>query len=124
MKTHLAIALIIGLALTGFCGTTNETNSASQIQSEQLLSRHYKITAETFVSNLKNLAGTKEGKSDMQMLLRFFKQNGIEIKNPESIFWNEEINELFVRATEIRQHKIERLVMAVQNNVPPSEIRN
>jgi hypothetical protein len=30
MKTLLAIALVVGLALTGFCGTTNETNGAVQ----------------------------------------------------------------------------------------------
>jgi hypothetical protein len=124
MKTLLAITLIVGLPFAGFCGTTNETNNASQTQSEQLLSRHYKITAETFVSNLKNLAGTKEGESNIQILLRFFKQNRIEIKNPESIFWNERINQLFVRATEVHQHKIEQIVEAIQDNVPPSEIHN
>jgi hypothetical protein len=121
VKTILATTLIFGLAFTGFSGTTNETN-ASQIQSEQLLSRHYKVTAETFWNNLKDLAGTKEGESDIQTLLRYFKQNGIEIKNPESIFWNEEINQLFVRATKVHQNKIKRLVEAIQNNVEPSEV--
>jgi len=120
MKTFLTTAVIVGLALTGFYGTANETNSA--VQPEQLFSRHYEITTETFVSNLKRLAGTKENESDLQMLLRFFKQNGIEIKNPEAVFWKEENNELFVRATEVHQDKIERLVVAIHDNVPPSKV--
>jgi hypothetical protein len=116
----IIVLFIIALAFFRGCKKTN----ATQLQQEQLFSRHYKITAETFISNLKNLAGTKEGESNMQMLLRFFKQNGIEIKNPESIFWNEGINQLFVRATEVHQHKVEQIVMAIQDNVPPSEIHN
>jgi hypothetical protein len=52
MKTLLAIALIVGLAFGGFCGTTNETNSAAQTQPEQLFTRTYKIDNETFVKNL------------------------------------------------------------------------
>jgi hypothetical protein len=125
MKTFLATALIVGLAFTGFCGTTNETNNAAQTQPEQLFSRHYEITTETFVNNLKHLAGIKEGQSsesDMQMLLRFFKQNGVEIKTPESIFLSEEKNKLFVRAIEVHQDKIERLVAAIQNDIQPSEV--
>jgi hypothetical protein len=111
------------LAFAGFCGTTNETNNAAQTQPEKLFSRSYKITTETFVSNLKNLAGAKEGESDFQILLRFFKENDIEIRPPESIFLSEEKNRLFVRSTEAHQDKIERVVAAIINNVQPSEIK-
>jgi hypothetical protein len=109
MKIFFATALIVGLAFTGFSGTTNEANNPAQTQPEELLTRGYGINAETFASNLKHLAGVKEGESNLQMLLRFFKQNGIEIKTPESIFLSEEKSKLFVRATEVHQHKIEQM---------------
>ena len=109
------------MAFTGFCGTTNETNGVSSAQTEKLATRTYKITTE-FEGNLKHLAGTKKGESNQEMLLRFFKESHIEIKPPEAVFLNEEKSLLFVRATLVNQDKIERLVMAIQNNVQPSKI--
>ena len=91
-----------------------------QTQQEQLLTRRYKIDNETFVQNLKHLAGIKEGESNMQMLLRFFKQNGIEIERPATIFWDH-VGGLFVRSTEANQNKIEKLVMTIQDNIASSK---
>ncbi len=119
MKTLLAIALFVVFAFTVVCGTTNDTNNPVQIQPEQLLSRHYKIVVETFFGNLKNLAGAKEGESDVQMLIRYFKQNGVDIKNPEVVFFDRE--NLFVRATAHHQDKIENIVVAIANNIQPSK---
>jgi hypothetical protein len=121
MKTFFTTALIVGLPFAGFCGTTNETNSAAQTQPEQLFTRTYKIDNETFVKNLTHLAGFKEGESQYQMLLRFFKQNGVAIERPVSFFWSHNLG-LYFHATQADLNKIEKLVMAVQNNVPPSEI--
>jgi hypothetical protein len=121
MKTLFAIALIVGMAFTGFCGTTNETNGVSSAQTEKLAARTYKITTE-FEGNLKHLAGTKKGESNQEMLLRFCKQNGVEIKSPESVFLNEKNGMLFAKATKSHQHKIEQIVVAIQNNVQPSQV--
>ena len=60
----------------------------------------------------------------METMRRFFKQNGIEMKSPEAVFLNEKNGMLFVKAAKSHQHKAEQIVMAVQNNVQPSEIRN
>jgi hypothetical protein len=122
LKTLIITALIAGLVFTGFCGTISETNSSVQAQQELLFSRSYEITTETFVSSLKHLAGVKEGESNTQMLFRFFKENDVVLEPPESVFLNEEQNKLFVRSTETHQNKIERLVLAIQNNVQPSEV--
>jgi hypothetical protein len=84
----------------------------------------YKVNVETFISNLKQLAGAKDGESNLAMLLRFFKQNGVEMKSTESVFLSEEKRMLFVKTTKSHQHKVERLVLAIQNNVQPSEIHN
>ena len=84
-------------------------------------SRTYTIAAE-FEGNLKHLAGTKEGESNQEMLLRFFKESHIEIKPPEAVFLKEEKNLLFVHATSADQDKIERVVIAIQDNVQPSKI--
>ena len=132
MKTFLGTALVVGLVFTGSCGTTNETNSAAQTQPEQLLTRHYIISAETFWDNLKHLAGVKEGEDNLQMLRRLFEKNGVEMKPPTVIFLDlgpfpkplEGQNVLFARATEADQNKIGKLVLAVQNNVQPSEVHN
>jgi hypothetical protein len=121
MKPFLATTLIVGLAFAGFCGTTNETNGAAQTQPEQLFTRTYKIDNETFVKNLTHLAGLKKGESKYQMLLRFFKQNGVTIERPAVFFWAD-IAGLYFHATQTDLNKIEKLVVAVQNNVQPSEV--
>jgi hypothetical protein len=123
MKIFLAATLIVGLAFTGFCGTTNETNGAAQTQQEQLFTRAFKIDNETFGKNLTHLAGFKEGESQYQMLLRFFKQNDVTIERPTTLFWSHN-NGLYFHATQTDLNKIEKLVMAIQNDVPPSEIHN
>jgi hypothetical protein len=87
-----------------------------------LLTRGYKFTAETFWNNLKDLVGTKEGETNFQMLLRFFRENGEEIKQPDSIFISETHGIFFVKAPLDKQEKIERLVIAIQNDIPPSEV--
>lgn len=130
MKIFFATALIVGLAFTGFSGTTNETNGAVQTQQEQLLTRHYNFTAETFWNNLKDLAGIKEGEDNLQRLRRFFGENGVEMRPPTVTFLDlgpfpkplEGQNLLFVRATQADQNKIEKLLMAIQNNIQPSEV--
>jgi hypothetical protein len=124
MKTFSAIVLIVGLAFAGFCGTTNETNNAAQTQPEQLFNRTYKVSVddEAFANNLKHLAGVKEGEDNLQMLLRFFKQNGVKIESLATFFWAH-IGGLFVHTTLADQNKIEKLVLAIQNNVQPSAVR-
>lgn len=117
MKTILTATLIFGFAITGFCGI-DETNSAAQTQQEQLLTCHYKFTAETFWNNLKDLAGTKEDEDNIQMLHRFFKQHGIELKNGESLLWEEKNNELIVQATKIHQDQIESVTLFILNSQP------
>jgi hypothetical protein len=130
MKTFLATALIVGLAWTGFCGATDETNNAAQTQQEQLLTRSYKFTAETFWNNLKHFSEAREGEDNLQTLCRFFEKNGVEIKSPANMFLDlglfpkpdEGKNFLFVHTTQANQNKIEKLVLAIQNNVQPSEV--
>jgi hypothetical protein len=130
MKTFLTTAVIVGLALTGFYGTADETNSAVQTQQEQLLTRHYNFIAETFWNNLKDLAGIKEGEDNLQRLRRFLGEKGVEMKPPTVTFLDlgpfpkplEGQNLLFVRATQADQNKIEKLVMAIQNNIQPPAV--
>ena len=121
MKTFLTLALITGLAFTGGCEKNNKADAATQKQQAQLFSRTYKITVE-FGDNLKRLTATKEGESKQEMLVRFFKESHIEIKPPEAVFLIEDKNLLFVHATLANQNKIERVVVAIQNNVQPSKV--
>jgi hypothetical protein len=127
MKTLLAIALSVGLPFAGFCGTTNETNNAAQTQPEQLLTRtyvfahSYKIDKETFVKNLTHLAGFKDGESEYYMLLRFFRQNGVAMEEPTRCSWSQNYG-LYFQATQTDLNKIEKLMLAIQNNAQPSEV--
>jgi hypothetical protein len=128
-KTLAAILLIVVVVLIGLvffhgCKKTSETPSATQTQQEKLSEVIYKIDTETFVNNLKQLAGAKDGEPNMEMLHRFFNQNGVEMKSPEAFFLDEKSGNLFINATKSDQHEVERIVMAIQENVQPSKIYN
>jgi hypothetical protein len=43
----------------------------------------------------------------VQLLARFFNQKGVE---PESVFFNDKLGQVFVRATESDQSKVEKLI--------------
>ncbi|MEI8291611.1 MAG: hypothetical protein WCH99_19255 [Verrucomicrobiota bacterium] len=105
--------LIIGLclALTSLGGTTNATTTAS---GEPLLMRTYKISADTFVRNLKQLAPSKSGESNQDLLVRFFKDKHIETEKPAAVFLDEKRDRLHVRMTKADQDKVELLIQEVQ----------
>jgi hypothetical protein len=73
------------------------------------------------------LAGVKEGENNLQRLCRFFEKNGVEMKPPTVIFLDlgpfpkplEGQNILFVRAIDVNQNKIERLLELIQNDTLP-----
>jgi hypothetical protein len=111
MKT---LFIIISLAFVSVgIGQTTNGPGPSQTQSAPLITRTYQI--EAFMNNVKHLMPPKNGESDFQLLLRFFKQNEIEIKKPELVFMNHKQHELYVRATQTDQDKIGALIAKVQS---------
>ena len=100
------------MVLTSLGGPTNETTTAS---GEPLLSRSYKISADTFVRNLKQLAPPKSGESNQDLLTRFFKDKHIEIQKPAAVFLDEKKDRLLVRMTKADQDKVELLIQMIVN---------
>ena len=106
MKLILALVITIGFCFLSLASSTNTLD-----QAENLLSRSYKLSSSsTFVEHLKNFLPPKPGESDTKLLIRFFKTKRIDIKAPESVYLNVELNTVFVHAPQSDQDKIERLI--------------
>jgi len=112
MKSLLVLLLGLSLVLPSFCGSTNETTTAS---GAHLLTRSYKISPDAFVQNLKKLAPPKSGESNQQLLVRFFKENHIEILKPAAVFLDEKKERLLVRTTQTDMDQIESLIQKIMN---------
>ena len=78
-----------------------------------MFSRSYKISADTFVSHLKQFAPPKAGESNQKLLLRYIEQQHIDLPVPSSIFLDEKGGRLFVKTTQQSQAKIEKLVVTI-----------
>ena len=111
MKT-LFIIMSFAFVSVGTSQTTNAPDS-SQTQAVPLIERSYK--AEGFIDKVRQLMTPKSGESDFQLLVRFFKQNKIEIQQPEAMFLEGKFHMLFIRATQADQDKIEALITKVQD---------
>lgn len=112
MKALLILLLGFGLVLPGLSSPTNETTTAS---GEQLVSRVYKMKSDAFVGNLKKLEIPKSGESDQDLLVRFFKDKGIEIQKPAAVFLDEKQGTLFVHTRQADQDQIENLIDKIVN---------
>ena len=108
MKTFHILFFMVLLAFTGYGGTTNQSTSADSLER-----RIYKMDTGTFVAYLKHESPPKAGETDTEMLVRYFKQKQVEIKPPESVFWDEQKSLIIVRATNSDLDKIEDLILEV-----------
>src|SRR5258705_4257254 len=109
MKTLLTLVIGFALVLTSFGDPPKDTSSA-----ERLLTRVYKINANTFVRGLKQLAPPKTGEANQDLLLRFLKENHVEI---QKAYLDEQNDRLAVRTTQVDLDKIDALVQKIMN--PP-----
>jgi hypothetical protein len=80
-----------------------------------LVTRVYNIDTETFIRNLKQTAPRKTGESNQDLLLRFFKDNRVEIHKPSVLFLDEKEQRLIVRTTEAQKDKINDLIHRIMN---------
>lgn len=108
MKTLFSIIMILGLVSVGICDTTNQPADSSQSPPAGLIQRTYAV--ESFVSSLKTQLPPKDGESDYSLMLRFLKQNKIEIQKPGAIYFNDRRHQLYVSATKADQEKIAALI--------------
>ncbi len=105
MKPLLTLIIGFALALTSFGNPAKDTPTA-----EQLLTRSYEIVADVFVRNLKQLTPPKSGEPNQELLLRFLKENHVEIQKPTVVILDPKRDRLHVRATQGDQDKIQTLV--------------
>jgi tetratricopeptide (TPR) repeat protein len=108
MKTLFTIIMSLGLVSVGICDTTNQPADSSQRPLAGLIQRTYGI--ESFVSKLKILMPPENGESDYSLVLRYLKQNKIEIQKPGAIFLSDKRHQLYVMAPKADQEKIEALI--------------
>ena len=108
MKPLFTFILGFGLVLTGLAGTTNEMAPAGD-----LITRRYNVNTQTFVSHLKHLAPARPSESDQDLLLRFFKQEHVEMEKPAAVLLDEKTGKLIIRAKRSDQDKVEALVARI-----------
>jgi hypothetical protein len=104
MKTFFAFIIGFGLASTSFGDPTNQAPAVS------LVVRSYKVKTDAFVAHLMHFLPPKAGETDTQLLVRFLKQKGVDIKPPESVYLVAQKDLVVTRATQSNQNKIEKLV--------------
>lgn len=78
-----------------------------------LITRRYNVNTQTFVSHLKHLAPTRPSESDRDLLLRFFKQEHVEMEKPAAVLLDEKTGKLIIRAKRSDQDKVEALVARI-----------
>jgi hypothetical protein len=86
--------------LFGFTSVAAPTDEAVAPSPEQMFSRAYRFEAEMLVRELTPLAPSEEGGSKHDLLLRFLKENGVEISSPSALFVNERNGMVLVRASQ------------------------
>ena len=75
-----------------------------------MFSRAFYINGKKFTSHLKQLVTQEKGESDQELLLRYFKQQHIDMEDPASLILDETANKLIVHATVDDLDKIENVV--------------
>ena len=111
MKTISLVLLCLtlvsfGLVFTSFGGDTNEPYELTPLPT-----RVYNINGETFMPHLKQLITPKSGESNQDLLLRYFKDQHIEIKKPAALIMVLEGDSfLIVRTTAHDLAEIKRLL--------------
>ena len=107
--TALAASLVFGQT-----AIAEPTSSQSQV-APQLTRRIFKI--DDCFPSLELRIAPKDGESNHQLILRFFKQHNIDLgKDKAEIFVNEEHGLLIIRATKEDLDKIERLASGQKEN--------
>ena len=103
---RLATDLEPGLVFTSFGGNTNEVYELSPLPA-----KIYHINGAKFMIHLKQLVTPKHGESNQALLLRYFKEQHIEIRKPATLDLMLEGDLLVVRTTAHDQVEIERLLL-------------
>lgn len=110
MKTSLTFLLGLSLALSGIASPTNETIKASQ---QNLHTRQFKVSTDSLVRNVTRLLPPKAGESNHDLLVRFFKENHVNIQKPATLSLDEKKGLLLVRTSLGDLDKIEELVAQI-----------
>jgi hypothetical protein len=117
MKLLLISVASVGLVWSSIADSTNKTDATAI---EQMFARSYKISPEKFIRNLHKWAPTPiEGESDHDLLVRFFKENNVDITNPSALFLNERKDTVYVHSSEKVLNKIPALIDKIANIETP-----
>jgi len=62
------------------------------------------------MARLKQLAPPKPGELDVELIVRYLKQQNIDIKKTGTLFWHDRRGDLLIRATLIDMGKISTII--------------
>ncbi|HEX5222046.1 MAG TPA: hypothetical protein VFZ59_20960, partial [Verrucomicrobiae bacterium] len=76
----------------------------------------------TFLPKLQKALPPMPGESNQDLLVRYFKENKLELQTPATMFWDERKDKLLVRAPPADQERIRILFVALLNDERPENI--
>jgi len=98
-------------------GRTNQVDA----NSSGIYTRTFKIDLPTVLQNINRITSSQPEENPLETIVRFIKQNGVEINPPDSIFFNDRLEQLFVRTSLTNLDAIEYLIQRVNNSNPQPE---
>ena len=117
MKRSIALMFAAGTlflagSFTSLQAQDTNINSSNQefFEMSPAPTKIYQIKGEKFMPHLKQLIIPKTGESDENLVLRYFKEQHIEMKWTAKLYWIPEPEVLVVHATAEDQAKIKRLL--------------
>jgi hypothetical protein len=115
MKLLLTSVASIVLVCSSIADSTNKTAAPA---TEQMFTRSYKISTEKFVRNLHKWAPAPiEGESNHDLLVRFFKENNVDITTPSALLLSGDDVTVYVRSSEKILNKIPSLINKIENYI-------
>jgi type II secretory pathway component GspD/PulD (secretin) len=113
MRTFAIIISAAGLVLHA-AGQPALTNAAPSARPE-LYQRIYQTDTNSFFPSLRTLMRAKGEQPDFEVLRSYFKQKGVDVSPPFSLFYKPRTGLLLIRATEQDQKKIKALLAELQS---------
>jgi len=93
-----------------------ETTNQEATNSPHISQRVFKIDLPTLLQNINRTVPSLPGESSYETIVRFIKQNGVELNAPDGIYLNDRLGQLYVRTSATNLDAVENLIMRVNSN--------
>src|SRR5438067_2103439 len=106
MKTLFTLALGFILAATALAGTNDPV---AAVAGDEMRTCVVNIDAKAFLEKARAHLTTKSGESTQDFVVRYFKEKGVDIQDPEKVFLNEQKGKLIIHGPLSKIDQIEHL---------------